>query len=101
MGLAITDAVALPDGLVLVSAAAEDSPSTYDDGPVVGSALALLDGDRVVDVVELPLLDGAVAKVEGLGLVAERDDVLDLVAVVDADDPRSRRCCWSSSVDSV
>ena len=28
-------------GLVLVSAAAEDSPSTYDDGPVVGSALAL------------------------------------------------------------
>ena len=40
VGLAVTDAVALPDGLVLVSAAAEDSPSTYDDGPVVGSALA-------------------------------------------------------------
>ena len=37
------------DGLVLVSAAAEDSPSTYDDGPVVGSALALLDGERLVD----------------------------------------------------
>jgi hypothetical protein len=88
VGLAITDAVSLPGGLVLVSAAAEDSPSTYDDGPVVGSALALLDGDRVLDLVELPPLDGEVAKLEGLALVGQRDDVLDLVAVTDADDPR-------------
>jgi hypothetical protein len=87
VGLAITDAVALPDGRMLVSAAAEDSPSTYDDGPVVGSALAVLDGDRVVDVVDLPLLDGEVAKVEGLGLAAWREGVIEAVAVVDADDP--------------
>jgi hypothetical protein len=87
VGLAITDAVALSDGLVLVSAVAEDSPSTYDDGPVTGSALALLDGERVVDLFELPLLDGVVAKIEGLALAAERDGVLELVAVVDADDP--------------
>ena len=87
VGLAITDAVGLAGGLVLVSAAAEDSATTYDDGPVVGSALALLDGERLVDRVELPLLDGAVAKVEGLALAGQRDDVLDLVAVVDADDP--------------
>jgi len=72
---------------VLVSAAAEDSPSTYDDGPVVGSALVLLDGEQVVDRVELPRLDGAVAKVEGLAVAGRRDEVLDLVAVVDADDP--------------
>jgi len=87
VGLAITDAVALAGGLVLVSAVAEDTPSTYDDGPVVGSALALLDGERVIDLVELPVLDGSVAKIEGLALVGQRDDVLDLVAVVDADDP--------------
>jgi hypothetical protein len=87
VGLAVTDAVALSGGLVLVSAAAEDSPTTYDDGPVVGSALALLDGERVVDVAELPLLDGQVAKVEGLAVAGYRDDLLDLVAVVDADDP--------------
>lgn len=87
VGLAVTDAIALSGGLVLVSAAAEDSPTTYDDGPVVGSALALLDGDRVVDVAELPPLDGRVAKVEGLALAGYRDDLLDLVAVVDADDP--------------
>ena len=87
IGLAITDAISLPGGLVLVSAAAEDSPTTYDDGPVVGSALALLDGDRLLDLAELPLLDGEVAKLEGLALVGHRDDVLDLVAVIDADDP--------------
>ncbi|WP_028651006.1 DUF6910 family protein [Nocardioides halotolerans] len=87
VGLAITDAIGLPGGLVLVSAAAEDSPSTYDDGPVVGAALALLDGEQVLDLAELPLVDGAVAKLEGLALAGRRDDVLDLVAVVDADDP--------------
>jgi hypothetical protein len=87
VGLAITDAISLSGGLVLVSAAAEDSPSTYDDGPVVGSALALLDGDQLLDKAELPLLDGQVAKLEGLALAGQRDDVLDLVAVVDADDP--------------
>jgi hypothetical protein len=54
---------------------------------VVGSALALLDGERLVDLAELPLLEGAVAKVEGLAVVGQRDDVLDLVAVVDDDDP--------------
>jgi Family of unknown function (DUF6910) len=87
VGLAITDAVTLDDGRVLVAAAAEDAPSTYDDGPVVGSALALLDGDRVVEVAELPRLDGQVAKVEGLALAGRRDGRIDLVAVVDADDP--------------
>ena len=87
VGLAVTDAVALADGRVLVSAAAEDSPTTYDDGPVVGSALALLDGATVVAMAPIPLVEGHVLKVEGLGLVREADGVLDLVAVVDADDP--------------
>jgi len=87
VGLAVTDAVALDDGRVLVSAAAEDSPTTYDDGPVVGSALALLDGDRLVGAVDLPLLDGTVAKVEGLALGAHHGAPIELVAVVDADDP--------------
>ena len=54
---------------------------------MVGSALALLDGERLLDLAELPLLDGEVAKPEGLALVGHRDDLLDLVAVVDADDP--------------
>ena len=87
VGLAVTDAVTLSDGRVLVSAAAEDSPTTYDDGPVVASALALLDGAEVVAMAALPEVGGAVAKVEGLGLVSQTEDTLELVAVVDADDP--------------
>lgn len=81
--LAVTDAVALPDGRVVVSAAAEDTPNPYDDGPVVGAALALLDGERVLDVVELP----DTAKVEGLALRGVRGGEVSLLGVVDADDP--------------
>ena len=88
VGLAITDAVALPDGRVLVSAAAEDTPNAIDDGPVVGAALVVLDGDRVADVARLPSRDdGAVWKVEGLAVEQSATDDLRLLGVVDADDP--------------
>ncbi|GEP37893.1 hypothetical protein NPS01_15560 [Nocardioides psychrotolerans] len=88
-GLAITDVVALPDGRLLVSAAAEDSPDAYDDGPVLGSALALLDGADVLDVVTLPRLGGRAAKVEGLTLLDADAGLgeLRLLAVADQDDP--------------
>lgn len=87
VGLAATDAVALPGGRVLLSAAAEDAPNAVDDGPVVGAALTLLDGDRVVDGGVLPDVEGVVQKVEGLGLLDLLDDGVRLLAVVDADDP--------------
>lgn len=83
--LAVTDAVALSDGRVLLSAAAEDSPNAVDDGPVVASALLLLEGDEVVATVPLPELEGRVVKVEGLAVVAERGTGLALLAVVDDD----------------
>ena len=83
MGLAVTDAVALPDGRVLVSAAAEDTPNAVDDGPVVAVALALLDGPRVAAVAPL---SGEPHKVEGLAVLSAAPDLV-LVAVVDADDP--------------
>lgn len=86
VGLAATDAVALPGGRVLLSAAAEDRPNPVDDGPVVGSALLLLDGDHVLDRVALPVVDGVVQKVEGLGVLEVLDDGMRLLAVVDADD---------------
>ena len=87
VGLAATDAVALPGGRVLLSAAAEDTPNAVDDGPVVGAALALLDGDRVVDGGAVPDVEGVVQKVEGLGLLEVLHDGVRLLAVVDADDP--------------
>jgi hypothetical protein len=65
VGLALTDAVAIGQDLFLMSAAAEDTPNAYDDGPVVGSALALADVTGVRAVTALPHVHGAVAKVVG------------------------------------
>jgi hypothetical protein len=87
VGLAVTDAVALPDGRVLLSAAAEDTPNAVDDGPVVATALALVHGDDPLDVALLTTPDGGVHKVEGLALVDVDARGVDLIAVVDADDP--------------
>jgi hypothetical protein len=87
VGLAVTDAVALPDGRLLLSAAAEDTPNTVDDGPVVATALALVDGDDVLAVAVVPEVGGHVHKVEGLALRRVGDGRVDLLAVVDDDDP--------------
>lgn len=89
VGLAVTDSVPAGGDLLLVSAAAEDTPNPRDDGPVTGSALALLDGAEVRDLAVLPAVDGKVAKVEGLGIVElDRSGAL-VLATIDADDPRA------------
>jgi hypothetical protein len=89
VALAITDALALHDGTVLVSAAAEDTPDPYDDGPVVASALALLDDGGVRARVALPEVRGQVLKVEGLAACDVSGDRLEVLAVVDVDDPET------------
>jgi hypothetical protein len=89
VGLAVTDAIALPDGRVLLSAAAEDTPNAVDDGPVVATALALVDGADVLAVEPIPEVDGHVHKIEGLALRGFRDERVSLLAVVDDDDPRA------------
>lgn len=86
--LAITDAVVLPDGRILVSAAAEDAPDAVADGPIVAAALGVLDGAEVVTVLELPTAaDGSAWKVEGVAVQDQRGDRLEVLAVVDQDDP--------------
>ncbi|MDQ4053177.1 MAG: hypothetical protein M3237_10810 [Actinomycetota bacterium] len=87
IGLAVTDAVSLGDQVVLVSAAAEDSPTAYDDGPVVGAALALLEGDAVLDVAQLRPVAGGVVKIEGLAVLDWAASGGRLLATVDQDDP--------------
>jgi len=87
VGLAVTDVVALPGGTLLASAAAEDSPNPRDDGPVVASALARLEGDDVEEVVSLPSLEGSVIKVEGLMVIEADERETLLLAVADIDDP--------------
>lgn len=87
VGLAVTDAVALPDGRVLLSAAAEDTPNAVDDGPVVAAALALVDGGTVLDIAAVPEVGSRVHKVEGLALRGVEDAEVRLLAVVDDDVP--------------
>ena len=87
VGLTVTDAVALPDGRTLIAAAAEDTPNAVDDGPVVASAVALLDGDDLLSIAVLPEVDGEVAKVEGLAIMEAGSEGARLLAVVDDDDP--------------
>jgi hypothetical protein len=99
VGLAVTDAIALPDGRILLSAAAEDSPNAVDDGPVVATALALLDGEKVVDVAPIPEVDGRVHKLEGLALREVRGGETRLLAVVDDDDPDRPSTCVELRAD--
>jgi hypothetical protein len=87
VALAVTDALTLPDGRVLLSAAAEDTPNPLDDGPVVAAALVLVDGDRVTASAPLPPAATGVHKVEGLALLDQGPDGLTVLAVVDDDDP--------------
>jgi hypothetical protein len=89
VALAVTDALALDDGTVLVSAAAEDTPNPYDDGPVVASALALLDDDGVRAITRLAEVSGEVLKVEGLAPRDVRGDRIEVLAVGDVDDPET------------
>jgi hypothetical protein len=89
VGLAVTDAVLLNEGAVLVSAAAENAPNPRDDGPMVGSALALLSDDEVTDMEVLPDVDGEVPKVEGLSILEEMDSGVRVLSTVDADDPEA------------
>lgn len=101
VGLAATDAVALPDGSVLLSAAAEDTPNAVDDGPVVASALARLDGDQVRAIAPLPVVAGVVPKVEGLGVIALLPGGVRLAAVVDSDNPLDASMELTLRVDLV
>lgn len=66
--LTFTDAALLPDGRTLFLAAAEDSPDTYHDGLVVGTALGILDANGSARYAELRNSDGSpfVGKPEGI-----------------------------------
>lgn len=86
--LGITDAVALADGRVLVCAAAEDTDDPVEDGPVSAAALAVLSGEEVVAWTLLSAdARGGIPKVEGLAILTESPERVELLAVVDADDP--------------
>lgn len=85
--LAVTDALTLPDGRVLLAAAGEETPNTVDDGPVTDGALILLEGHQVLASARLPHDARGPQKVEGLALVGVAGPTAHILAVIDADDP--------------
>ena len=80
--LGFTDGAALPDGALIFTAVAEDSESSYEDGPCVGAAVGIADNDGRVGFLQ-PL--DANHKVEGIVAQVE-DDVIRLLLVTDADE---------------
>ena len=79
--LTFTDLAPLPGGPLAFCAVAEDSGSTYDDGPVAGAGIGVLDPDaqRVLafDLVPDPVkVEGVTASADGALLaVGDADDV--------------------------
>lgn len=81
--LCFTDAIALPDGSWLFSAAAEATDNSYADGALVASALGVINAQG--DLVNLTVLDNRY-KIEGVAAQVEGKQV-HLLLVTDADDP--------------
>ncbi len=80
--LCFTDGAALPDGSILFTAVAENSATSYEDGPCVGAAIGVVASDgmpRCLERLDQPhKIEGVDARVEG--------DTLRLLLVTDADD---------------
>lgn len=80
--LGLTDAAALDDGRLVVSAVAENVADTYHDGPCAGAALGIVALDGTVQWIDVLQ---PTWKIEG---IAARQDggLLQLLLVTDADD---------------
>jgi hypothetical protein len=76
--LGFTDATCAGEAVVF-TAVAEAAESTYEDGPLVGAAVGLLGG--AMAHLDPPL------KVEGVEVAAVAPDAIELLMVVDDDDP--------------
>lgn len=85
IALSITDACALPDGLIAFSAVAEDTANSYNDGRLAGAAIGLLSPNFTLIALE-PV--NPPVKVEGLHAWSDAGGIR-LLMVTDADDPAS------------
>lgn len=91
----VTDATALPDGGLLLTAAAEDSRDTYADGACLGSALVRLDPPHQLGWrVAFP----GPHKFEGVAVAPDGDRVR-VYLVADADDPSVRAPLYTCVID--
>ena len=84
--LSFTDAIALPGGGLVFSAAAEDTRDTYQDGPCAGSIIGVLVDGRVTQRVRVnPDL-----KLEGIAMAGDGGLASALWLVADPDDREQR-----------
>ena len=87
--LCFTDAACAGERIVF-TAVAEAALSTYDDGPCVGAAVGILGGPMFH-------LDPPV-KVEGVEVAAIDGDTIDLLLVIDDDDPETAARLFSARI---
>jgi hypothetical protein len=80
--LCFSDVAALPDGRLVFTAIAEDTPDSYEDGRCVGAAVGVLDGMGRLGLFEP--LEGC-PKVEGIEVIPGAGP-LQVLLVTDADD---------------
>lgn len=92
--LTVTDACALNDGSIIVSAVAEDTSDSYNDGRLAGAAVCVLDRDIQLRLVER--LQPAV-KIEGI-VATQTGDRIYLLMVSDADDPERPAGLFSATM---
>ncbi len=87
--LTFTDLATGPEGRLWFLAAAERSPSAYDDGEVVGCAIGVVlpRGEAVLAILHDEDGSPSRSKPEGLALASVHEDEVRAYAVVDADDP--------------
>ena len=92
--LSFTDAIALPDGRLAISAAAEDTSDPYVDGPCTGSIVAVLEGDHVCERIRIdPTL-----KLEGIALAGGSPEAPRLWLVADPDDREQRAALYTAEL---
>jgi hypothetical protein len=81
--LALSDAAALPDGRIVVTAITEDAADTYADGPCGAAAIGVLGAD--LRLRRLECLEPTI-KVEGISARLADDGAIELLLVTDPDD---------------
>ena len=92
--LSVTDAAALPDGEIMVTAVAEDTTNPYDDGACIGAGMFRL--SRSGAVLQRWMFDRP-HKVEGID-VTVAGEAVEVLLVTDADDPALPAALYSATV---